>query len=148
MRHPVYNINFSVDLALNKLNHPVWKAFHKKYTEHELPTVTSARRVVPHVYKATVEKIRNEIGDEDYIWFSIDETTDLNGNPTFTFVVGRLNTVGHRVEVHHDSREKKDATNVMTFFKAGMKVLKPMLHITNGKFLIINSLPIIKFVAP
>lgn len=102
-----------------------------KYTEHQLPSASTFRRNVKAVYENTKDKFQKEVND-DPIWFSIDETTDVNGNPTFTFVVGKLDTIGHRIEVHHADRPSKEAIHVLSFFQESMKVLKPMLHISNG----------------
>lgn len=56
------------------------------------------RRIIPEAstickgnvepaYETTLRKIREEIGDGDPIWISLDETTDKNGRFVSKFVI-------------------------------------------------------------
>lgn len=124
-----------MDVPFPKLAHPSFQKWHEKYTEHKLPSVSTARRSVKEIYDYTIENMSEEVGDDDYLWFSIDETKDLNGNPTFTFVVGKLKEIGHRITVNYNSSPSKTAIDVHKFFLESLKVLKPMPHITDGEFM-------------
>lgn len=125
---------FSVDHSLNKLDHPLFQRYVKEFTSYDLKSTTYARdNIGPKIYENCMEKIRNKIGD-DLFWFGIDETLDFKGVPSFVFVVGTLKEAGgFRIPINFYTKRNKAAITIYQFFQESLKLLFPMLNISDGK---------------
>ena len=67
----------SVNIPLQKANHPVLKQFMKKYTGRNLPDASTLRKYyVEKSTHKTICKIKNKLSD-NYIWVRADETIDI-----------------------------------------------------------------------
>ena len=95
-------VNFNEDLLkmcleanipVNKINHPSVRSFLSKYIDtkkYSIPEATTLNKTyLPRRYNV-IEEIRNEINDNS-IWISVDETTDICGRYMVHFIVGILN---------------------------------------------------------
>ena len=63
--------------TLSKLNQQPFKDFIYKYTGHHVPSRKQISKFYSKsIFDTTINKIRNSIGN-NYIWVSIEETTDI-----------------------------------------------------------------------
>lgn len=80
----------AVNLPWRSLDNPKWRDFLQKYTARTVPDESTLRKSYLSDYHADViNKIRDDIGD-DYIWVSVDETTDAAGRYMANMIVGKL----------------------------------------------------------
>ena len=78
-------------IPFNKINDPLFKNFIEKFTQFKCPEESNLRKyVLPSIYSEKIEEIKNELKD-DYIWLSVDETTDTMGRHVCNVLVGPLN---------------------------------------------------------
>lgn len=78
----------SANIPWNTLSDPTWKAFLEKYTEQPIPAESTVRKnYLPKVYEDTIA--RSEIGN-NYVWVSVDETTDKTGRMMANCIVGKM----------------------------------------------------------
>lgn len=85
-----------VDIPLSKLDHPQFKNFIEKYTEHEAPSRTTIRRIhVDKVYNSCIAEAREQLGD-DPLYVSLDGTSDIGKRSVAAFIIGSMkdNTKG------------------------------------------------------
>lgn len=83
-----YTNNFNVDLCKTMiavklpwrcLDNEIFRNFLAKYTRQQIPDESTLRKNYLDVcYNSVIENIRSDIGD-NYIWISVDETTDKLG---------------------------------------------------------------------
>jgi hypothetical protein len=115
----------AADIPLWKLKNPILCKFLEKYTNKIAPDESTLRKnYLPKSYEYIIEKIRKEIG-ENYIWVSVDETTDVEGRNICNFIVGTLH-----------------AENVGKSFVLNCECLAPVNHATIAQFFT-NSLQIL-----
>lgn len=125
---------FLVDSPLYNLDHPLVKGFMRKYSSHRMKSSSTARKkTLSSIYRNVMHEIRKKIGNNKF-WFSIDGTTDLNGNHLFTFIIGSLNNLGESFVFNLWSLPSKSSENIKTFFEQTMQILYPMTPILNGMF--------------
>jgi hypothetical protein len=102
----------SCNIPLHNLDTPVFRNFLEKYTKEKvLSRRTISRKCVSKLYEENLQKIRNLVGD-NYIWFSVDETTDANGRYIANFIVGILN--GEPSPSHLIAVKELEKTNHLT----------------------------------
>lgn len=81
------------DIAVDKLKNDSkssLKSLLQKYTNFEVPSVSSLRnKYVPLVYDDCLKDMRAQIVD-DHIWVSIDSTSDSKLRNVIGFIVGSL----------------------------------------------------------
>ena len=78
-------------IPFHKINDPLFKNFIEKFTQFKCPEESNLRKyVLPSIYDKKIEEIKNELKD-DYIWLSVDETTDTMGRHVCNVLVGPLN---------------------------------------------------------
>ena len=81
----------SLDIPSNKLKKQKFKNFIETNTQFKSPNESLMRRIhIPNLYENTIEMIRSELTNE-FIWLSIDETTDILQRHVFSVIVGPLN---------------------------------------------------------
>ena len=78
------------DIPLSKVDNSSFKSLLELIPGRNIPHSTTLRNKMDGIYQKTIEKIRNQIGD-DNIYFEIDETTDLKGRFVCNVLVGSLN---------------------------------------------------------
>jgi hypothetical protein len=80
----------SSNIPLHKLEAASFRKFLEKYTIHSIPTESTLRKsYVASCYEDTNNKIRNSVG-KNKIWFSINETSDLDDRFVVNVVMGTL----------------------------------------------------------
>ena len=80
----------SSNIPLHKEEAARFGNFLEKYTTHPIPTEYSLRKnYLASCYEDTIKKIRNSVR-KNKIWFSIDETSDIDGRFVANVVVGTL----------------------------------------------------------
>ena len=79
------------NIPWNKLNNPALRSFLEKYCiNQKIPDESTLRKnYLPPLYDSTLESIRSDIG-ENYVWISVDETSDSCRRYVANFVVGKL----------------------------------------------------------
>lgn len=78
------------NIPLNKLNHPNFKTFLEKYCKKEIPDESSIRKsTLDKVYLETISKIKTQL-ENNFIYFVVDETTDVCGRYIANLLVGVL----------------------------------------------------------
>jgi Protein of unknown function (DUF 659) len=80
------------NIPLNKLENNFFRMFLDKYCHRHIPNESTLRKnVVSSVYKEILLEIKSQIG-HNYIWFSVDETTDTCGRYVVNLAIGVLNS--------------------------------------------------------
>lgn len=96
-------------------------------------TTIARTKIVPRIYRNVMNAIRGKAGIFK-LWFSIDGTTDLNGNHLFVFIVGISNNLNESFVLNLWSLPTKSAENLKLFFEQSIQLLYPMSPILNGNF--------------
>ena len=79
------------DIPLNKLQNSSFRQFLEKYCKKSIPDESTLRKnYVAPVYEETMQQIKKIIGN-NYIWFTVDETTDTCGRYIANLIIGVLN---------------------------------------------------------
>jgi hypothetical protein len=69
----------SSNIPVHKVEAARFQKFLEKYTTHPISTESTLRKnYLASCYEDAINKIRNSIG-KNKIWFSIDETSDVDG---------------------------------------------------------------------
>ena len=72
------------------LDNDVWRNFLEKYTHRSIPHESTIRKnYLEKCYENVMNCIRSEIAD-NYVWISVDETTDSLGRQVANLIVGKL----------------------------------------------------------
>ena len=88
------NAFVSSGIPLWKLENPALKDFLRLYAKENVPSESSIRKnYIDVVYQQRMEMIRRAVS-ENYIWCSIDETTDATGRYVVNVVIGTLEVNG------------------------------------------------------
>jgi len=81
----------SNNIPFNKLSYESFKGLFEKYTKFTVPDESNLRKShLKNLYETVIQEIRSELKDQ-FIWLSIDETTDRFGNYVTSVIVGSLN---------------------------------------------------------
>ncbi|KAL3080176.1 hypothetical protein niasHS_013848 [Heterodera schachtii] len=82
----------SANIPLFKVNNPSFKAFLEKYCGRSIPHHETLRsNYVKNCFEGVLSKIKDDIGENGFIWCSVDETTDRNGRCMANLLIGLLN---------------------------------------------------------
>ncbi|XP_017470729.1 PREDICTED: uncharacterized protein LOC108362303 [Rhagoletis zephyria] len=95
----------AADIPLGKLNNPHLNTFLKKYTSERIPSESALRKTyIDKLYAKQLERIKSALKG-NFLWVSVDETTDIQGRFVANVIVGVL---------HQDPQlsEKKFLLNV------------------------------------
>lgn len=88
--HELCDTFVSANIPLFKINHPKVRAFLKKYCKMNIPDESTLRKhYVTKIYETKLERLRTDLKDE-YVWVSIDETTDTCNRYVANVTVGSL----------------------------------------------------------
>lgn len=82
----------SADIPLHKLNNIELKIFFQKYINESIPDESTLRKYcVDKLYIAQLNEIKAKI-NSNFLWISIDETTDIEGRYVANVVVGIMDS--------------------------------------------------------
>lgn len=110
-----------------KLQTNVWKEWVEKWTQYRCPSTTWMRKYyTPSLYEQTIEKIREELSDE-YIWLSVDETTDTKGKHVVNIIIGPLNDDKPNAQylIHTEFVKNVNNTTINQSVLTGLNILWP-----------------------
>lgn len=113
------------------LNNDTFRNFLKKYTVQHIPHESTLRKgYLDDCYDSAIQAIRSDIGD-NFVWISVDETTDSMGRQVANLIVGKLcdenTTKPHLLACK--ILEKTNNATIARFVNSGIKILWP-----NGNF--------------
>lgn len=78
------------NIPLKKINNKAFHDFLSKYIKHDIPDESTLRKNdVPEIYNKTIQEIRDYVNN-NRIWISIDETTDVEGRYIANVIIGTL----------------------------------------------------------
>lgn len=121
-------VGFLADIPLNKLQNDTFRNFLKKYTIEKIPEQTVLRRhYVPEIYQRVLNKIRAKVGN-NYIWVSLDESTDVEQRAVANFIIGILGVeeeVGTSYLLNMAVLEATNHRTIAAFFNDSLQVLWP-----------------------
>lgn len=126
---------FAMDLArcfleanipLHKIAHPTVVNFMEKHTKYACPSESSLRsKYVPILYDECIEKMK-QIAAGNFVWVSIDESTDSEQRFVANFVFGVLGVDKERGRSYLFASKVLEATNsttIATFFDESLSEL-------------------------
>lgn len=116
----------SADIPVWKLDQPPVREFFSKYLKSELslPSESTIRKnYIPKLYEQKMDVIRNDLKHE-YLWVSVDETTDACGRFVVNVLAGALkeDSKTHLIDVQYI-----DSTNHATVAHVIVDALKTVL---------------------
>lgn len=79
----------SSDIPLYKIRNDHLKSFLKKYIDIDLPSETTLKSTVSSLYELTMNNVKSAMKNQ-YLWMSMDETTDASGRYVANVVIGVL----------------------------------------------------------
>lgn len=69
----------AADIPLSKINHSAFRNFLEEISKMPIPDESTLRKnYLPRLYEETIKSIRKHVAN-NYIWVSIDESTDTTG---------------------------------------------------------------------
>lgn len=84
------NAMLKANIPLNKLKDNYFKKFLEKHCKRHIPDESTLRKnYISPVYRDTIQQIKAIIGS-NYIWFTVDETTDSCGRYIANLMIGIL----------------------------------------------------------
>lgn len=114
------------NIALHKISHPSMVKFIEKHTKYAAPSESSLRtKYLPILYDECVETMK-KIAAGNFIWVSIDESTDSEQRFVANFVFGVLGVDKERGRSYLFASKVLEATNsttVATFFDDSLNQL-------------------------
>jgi len=115
------------NIPLKKINNKAFLDFLSKYLKHDIPDESTLRKnYVPEIYNKTIQKIRDCINN-NRIWISIDETTDVEGRYIANVIIGTLeiNEPGQIFLLTSEILEKTNHQNICKLFEDSLLLLWP-----------------------
>lgn len=114
------------NIALHKISHPSIKKFLEKHTKHASPSETVLRtKCLPTLYGEAIEKMKLK-AKNNFVWVSLDETTDSEQRYIANFVFGDLGVADERDKSYLFAIKVLNVTNnstIATFFDESLKDL-------------------------
>jgi hypothetical protein len=108
----------SLNIPFDKLLNPEFKSFIEKYTQYTSPDPSTLRKsYLKQLYNSVMVDIRKQL-DGQYVWISIDETTDCAGRYVSNVIVGSLNPIAERNVKFLLNMEFLDKTNNFTIVQS------------------------------
>lgn len=107
----------AASIPLHKLSNEKLRNFLEKYTAHRVPSESTIRKThVSPLCEETIEGVRKKIG-ANYVYISVDETTDARGNCVANLLIGNLtlHEGGAPFLIASSVLEKTNAATVSTF---------------------------------
>lgn len=124
-----YNL---VDIPLFKMDHPMFKAFISRYTEHKMPHSSTVRKtLVDKTFEHCLNSVRKKLTDEP-IYVSLDGTTDISKRNVASFIAGSLKDPNNGPYViNMQELEESDSAAYLEFFEKSIE----MLYVGKGRSL-------------
>lgn len=120
-------------VPLHKISHPSIQEFITEFTSFSAPSESALRKTyVPNLYQECLQKLREKAAD-NFIWITLDETTDVEQRYVVNFVFGILGVEEEKGRCYLLSMQILEATNsntIATFFNESLNLLWP-----NGMYL-------------
>lgn len=114
------------NIPLHKISHPSIVKFVEKHTKYAAPSETTLRtKYLPVLYNECIRRMKG-IALENYIWISIDESTDCEQRFVANFVFGVLGVEQERGRCYLFASAVLQAANQFTiaaFFDESLKEL-------------------------
>ena len=110
------------NIPLNKLQHKSFKTFLETFCNKHIPDESTLRKnYVASIYQDVIQKIKSIIGD-NYIWFSVDETTDSCGRYVENLIIGVLSdeTPSKSYLIRSKELEKTNNNTITRFIHDGL----------------------------
>jgi len=119
----------AADIPFHKLTNPHVSNFISKYTNFTIPDESNIRKnYVKRLYDETLLAILSEIRNQ-YLWISIDETTDDTGRYVANAVVGILSSEEHecrkRFFLNTAVLDQTNSSTIARFFDDSVKIFGP-----------------------
>lgn len=116
----------AADIPLYKLSNQPFRAFLEQYCGRRIPDESTLRKnYLQRCYQNVIEEIRSDLEDQ-YIWISIDESTDATGRYIAHCIVGSLSTSASRSYLlHSDEIPKVNHSVIAKFIMDSLTVLWP-----------------------
>ena len=148
----------SANIPLSSLSNEQFRKFLEKHTNSKVPDESTIRKLyVPPLYERILDNIRKEIG-ENYIWVSIDETTDCEGRYIGNVVIGILNSdiISKPYLINTEQLEKVNHQTIGKLFNDSMSILwhngiqhvKVLLVITDAAPYMLKTFECLKVIYP
>ncbi|XP_055902175.1 uncharacterized protein LOC129938564 [Eupeodes corollae] len=146
----------AADIPLSKLNNPSLRKFLFEYTKEIVPDSSTLRKnYINKMYILLTDKIKSVLKDE-YIWISIDETTDIQGRFVANVVAGVLSQnedLRKKVLLNVVELEKTNHSTIAQIFDEtvnyfGIKKNKILLFLTDAAPYMIKAARGLKILYP
>lgn len=80
----------AANIPWNSLNNSTWRSFLEKHINQQIPDESTLRKTyLDKCHEDSLNKIRADLSN-DYIWISVDETTDTIGRYIANLIVGKM----------------------------------------------------------
>lgn len=107
----------NANIPLNKVCHPSIQGFIENYTKYAVPSVSKLRtKCVPLLYEKCRNKLK-QIAQNNFIWVSIDETTDCEQRFVANFIFGVLGVEEEKERCHLFASKQIEVTNSVSMAK-------------------------------
>lgn len=133
------------DIPLYKIRNDNLKSFFQKYIgNYVIPSETTLRTAVKSIYTTSIEKIKTCI-KKQYVWISIDETTDASGRYIANVVLGILNKdpeiSKQRFLLNTALLNKANHTNIARLFDDSIRILGETFNKDDVLLLLTDAAP-------
>ncbi|XP_055308042.1 uncharacterized protein LOC129572144 [Sitodiplosis mosellana] len=128
------------NIPFHKITHPAVKELFEKHTKYALPSVFTLRnKYLPQLFDETLTKLK-QIAADQFIWVSLDESTDCEQRYVVNFVFGVLGVVKEFGRSYLFASKVLDAVNnsaIAAFFdecinELGVQKCKVLLCLTDA----------------
>lgn len=117
----------SANIPLNKLSNDGFRNFLEKYTSKSIPVESTLRKsYVAQCYEETMNNIKKYCENQK-LWISIDETTDVEGRYIANVIIGTLEIgcPGKIFLLHTEALEKANHTSIAKLLDKALHLLWP-----------------------
>lgn len=115
-------------IPLHKVSYPSMQKFIAEFTSFSAPSESALRKTyVPILYEESLKKMRQKAAD-NFIWITLDETTDCEQRFVVNFVFGVLGVdeeTGRCYLFTMQELESVNSNTIATFFNDGLNLLWP-----------------------
>ncbi|XP_025018144.1 uncharacterized protein LOC112539635 [Tetranychus urticae] len=153
----LFNAFVKSDIPLTKLENDELKNFLLKYTNIELPSERTLRRMLLPEYQKALSDIRSHIGSNN-IWISIDETCDIAGRSVVNVIVGILDGLPDKkpILIHVEYTQPPNHSIIAQVFENALSKLWPdgkhyervLLFVTDGASYMKKAAKALKIIYP
>ncbi|KAL4125966.1 hypothetical protein QTP88_010198 [Uroleucon formosanum] len=119
----------SANIPLNKLSNDCFRNFLEKYTNNNIPVESTLRKsYVAQCYEETINNIKKYCENQK-LWISIDETTDVEGRYIANVIIGTLEIgcPGKIFLLNTEALEKANYTSIAKLLDKALHLLWPQV---------------------